>query len=183
MISAIVSLMLLGLALGTLLGFAARHLAVEGNPLADEINELLPGSQCGQCGYPGCAPAALAIANGDAPVTICPPGGTALAEALANKMGVELVLDDIEEQGPQIAFINAETCTGCTKCLKVCPSDAMLGAPKQIHVVFNEACNGCGKCVEVCPVESAVMRPVPSTINSWYWPKPKGTAFAEQERS
>jgi electron transport complex protein RnfB len=79
MIAAIASVTVLGLALGWSLGLAARYLKVEGNPLAEKVEALMPGSQCGQCGYAGCAPAAEAIANGQAPPTVCPPGGRALA--------------------------------------------------------------------------------------------------------
>ena len=83
MLAAIASLTALGLTLGWLLGLAARYLKVDGNPVVEEVEALLPGSQCGQCGFPGCTPAAQAVADGKAPVTLCPPGGRALAEELA----------------------------------------------------------------------------------------------------
>jgi electron transport complex protein RnfB len=85
MVSAIFIVTALGIAMGVMLGLASKYLAVEGNPLQAEIEELLPGSQCGQCGYPRCSPAAEAVANGEAPVTMCPPGGKALAESLAER--------------------------------------------------------------------------------------------------
>jgi hypothetical protein len=91
-ISAIFIIAALGAVMGTLLGVASRYLAVEDNPLAAEIAELFPGSQCGQCGYPGCGPAAAAVAKGEAPLTLCSPGGRALVEALAEKMGVSVNL-------------------------------------------------------------------------------------------
>ena len=166
----------LGLSMGTLLGIAAKYLAVEGNPLQQEIEDLLPGSQCGQCGYPGCTPAAEAVANGEAKVTMCPPGGKALAETLAEKMGVSIDLGDMEEKQPSIAFIHENLCIGCTKCLKRCPTDAILGGSKQIHAIFSDACTGCEKCCDVCPTECIEMRPIQATLQTWYWPDPNSEA-------
>jgi electron transport complex protein RnfB len=116
MISAIFIITALGLAMGAMLGLASKYLAVEGNPLQAEIEEMLPGSQCGQCGYPGCSPAAEAVASGQASVTLCPPGGKALAEALAQKLGVSVDLSAVEEKAPTVAFIHESLCVGCTKC-------------------------------------------------------------------
>ena len=172
MISAIASLASLGLILGLILGYAARRLVVEGNPLVAELEAMLPGSQCGQCGFPGCAGAAQALADGSAPVTLCPPGGRDVVVALAAKLGVEADLSGVKETVPSIAEVKEEICIGCTRCYKVCPTDAIMGAAKQIHVVFREACTACGKCVDVCPTEALFMRPVPTTLQSWYWHKP-----------
>ncbi len=172
MFVAIVSLTILGSALGLFLGFAARRLAVEGNPLVAEIQAILPGSQCGQCGFPGCAGAAQALADREAPITLCPPGGKAVVQVLAAKLGVEANLADVEEKGPMLAEVKEEICIGCTRCFKVCPTDAIMGAAQQIHVVFREACTACGKCVDVCPTESVTLQPVPVTLQSWYWNKP-----------
>lgn len=170
--TAILILMILGVTLGGVLGVAARFLAVEGNPLVDEVEEMLPGSQCGQCGFPGCRPAAEAVASGAAPVTLCPPGGKALAEALAAKLGVSVDLSSVEEQGPMVAHIHENLCIGCTKCFKRCPTDAIVGGSKQIHVVFADACTGCYQCYDVCPTECIVMLPVKPTVQTWYWPMP-----------
>jgi len=172
MIAAVASLAALGLILGLALGYAARRLKVEGNPLVAELEAMLPGSQCGQCGYPGCAGAAQALADGGAPVTLCPPGGRDLVAALAAKLGVEADLSGVRESVPGIAEVREEICIGCTRCYKVCPTDAIMGAAKQIHVVFREACTACGKCVDVCPTEALYMRPAPVTLQSWYWQKP-----------
>lgn len=173
LLAAVVSLTVLGTILGLLLGLAARYLKVEGNPLATEIEQLLPGSQCGQCGYPGCTGAAQALAEGNAPVTLCPPGGRAVVQALAAKLGIEADLSGVEEKVAMIAEVKEEICIGCTRCFKVCPTDAIMGAAQQIHSVFREACTACGKCEEVCPTESVKLQPIPATLQSWYWHKPQ----------
>lgn len=172
MITAIISLSLLGLVLGLLLGTAACYLKVEGNPLEAEIETMLPGSQCGQCGFPGCTPAASALATGEAPVTLCPPGGPTLALALANKLGVSADLSGMEDKALMVAHIKEGLCIGCTRCFKRCPTDAILGASKQIHAVIGDACTGCEKCIDICPTECVELRPVPVKLQTWYWPKP-----------
>lgn len=178
MINAILSLTILGVALGLLLGLAARYFAVEGNPLVTELEQLLPGSQCGQCGFPGCTGAAQALADGKAPVTLCPPGGRAVAQVLAAKLGVDADLSSVREKVPMIAEVREEICIGCTRCFKVCPTDAIMGAAQQIHAVFREACTACGKCEEVCPTESIKLQPIQTTLQSWYWHKPVQVATA-----
>lgn len=178
MINAVLSLTILGVALGLLLGLAARYFAVEGNPLVTELEQLLPGSQCGQCGFPGCTGAAQALADGKAPVTLCPPGGRAVAQVLAAKLGVDADLSSVKESVPMIAEVREEICIGCTRCFKVCPTDAIMGAAQQIHAVFREACTACGKCEEVCPTESIKLQPIPATLQSWYWHKPVRVATA-----
>lgn len=175
LLTAVVSLTLLGSVLGLLLGLAARHLRVEGNPVIAEVEQMLPGSQCGQCGYPGCGAAAQALVGGEAPVTMCPPGGRALVQALADKLGVEADLSGVEDRGPRVAEVKEEICIGCTRCFKVCPTDAIMGAAQQIHVVFREACTACGKCVDACPTEALSLQAVPVTLQSWYWRKPQVT--------
>ncbi|HIJ37411.1 MAG TPA: RnfABCDGE type electron transport complex subunit B [Rhodospirillaceae bacterium] len=175
MILAIGSLTAMGAALGTVLGVAARYFAVEGNPLEAEILGLLPGSNCAQCGFVGCAGAAAALAAGEAQVTLCPPGGKAVAEKLAKKLGVSVDLSHAEDKGPQVAFINEDSCIGCLRCIKDCSTDAIVGAPKQMHTVVSEVCHGCGKCFKVCPTEAIEMRPIATTIETWHWHKPGST--------
>jgi electron transport complex protein RnfB len=171
-LSAIVSLTLLGLFLGLLLGIAGKYLKVESSPIVDELEALLPGSQCGQCGFPGCRPAAEALAEGNAPATMCPPGGSALAEQIAALLGLDLDLSDVKEPELLVARVSEDTCTGCTRCFKVCPTDAIVGAPKQIHAVVADACIACKKCVDVCPTECLQMHPVEVTLRNWRWAKP-----------
>ena len=176
MLAAIASLTVLGLTLGWLLGLAARYLKVDGNPLVEKIEALLPGSQCGQCGFPGCGPAAEAVVNGEAPVTLCPPGGRALAKELAGLLGVTVNLAAVEDKVPVVAHVHENLCVGCTKCFKRCPTDAIIGGPKMIHAVFPDACTGCEKCFDVCPTECIEMRPVAVTLHTWYWPNPAQAA-------
>ncbi len=172
MLAAILSLTLLGAGLGLLLGFAARRFKVEEGGLAAELEAMMPGSQCGQCGFPGCAGAAAALAAGKASVTLCPPGGRALALALAARLGIEADLSGVADAMPMLAAIEEEICIGCTKCYKVCPTDAIVGAVRQIHGVLREACTGCGRCVDICPTESARLGPLPATLQGWYWQRP-----------
>jgi len=170
----VASLTVIGVALGGLLGTAARFLAVEEDPLEEELKALLPGSQCGQCGFVGCGQAAAALARGEAPVTLCPPGGKAVAETLAKKLGVTADLSGHVDKGPETAVIDEDFCIGCTRCLKECSVDAILGAGKLMHTVISEACHGCGKCAPVCPTDAIALRPVAPTLAAWHWPKPEG---------
>ena len=175
MLAATLSLTMLGLFLGAFLGIAARVFRVESNPLVEEINNLMPGSNCGNCGYPGCRAAAEALVKGRAAVTLCPPGGKALIAQLATKLGMSVDLNAVEDQGPRLAVVAEELCIGCCRCLKACPTDAIVGAAKQIHSVLREACTGCEKCIERCPTEALSMQPMPVTLQHWVFPKPAVT--------
>lgn len=177
MLIAVASLTVLGVLLGIALGFASRIFKVEGNPLVSEVEALMPGSNCGQCGFPGCAGAASAIVEGAAAPTCCPPGGKGLAQALAAKLGIDLDLSAVLDEGPKLAAVAEEICIGCCRCIKVCPTDAIVGGAKQIHNVLREACTGCGNCIDLCPTEALSMRPVPVTLQHWVWPRPD-TALA-----
>ncbi|QTF08425.1 RnfABCDGE type electron transport complex subunit B [Brenneria izadpanahii] len=138
--------------IGALLGYASIYLKIESDPLVDSIAALLPSGQCGQCGYPGCRQAATAMASGDAPVTICSPGGNMVAQRIAALMGINL--DENSVQGPMVAAIVPQTCDGCGRCLKQCAFDAIVGATRQLHGVLSEDCTGCGSCVAACPNDS-----------------------------
>lgn len=178
MLIAVFSITVLGLVLGLALGLASRVFKVEGNPLVAEVEALMPGSNCGQCGFPGCSGAAGAIVAGSAAATCCPPGGKALAQALAAKLGLSLDLADVVDEGPKLAIVAEEICIGCCRCLKVCPTDAIVGGTKQIHSVLREACTGCGNCIERCPTEAMRLAPVPVSLPHWVWPKPHQNAAA-----
>lgn len=177
MIAAVACLTLLGAVLGLGLGVAARKFAVLGDPLVEAVEALMPNTNCGQCGMAGCAAAARAIASGEAPLTCCPAGGRALAMALAETLGVALAGAG-DDGGPKLARVTEDICIGCCKCLKACPTDAIVGAAKQIHSVIDAACSGCGACVERCPTEALGLHPVPVTLQNWIWPKPAAPAVA-----
>ncbi len=165
----------LAIVFGGLLGFASIRFKVEGNPIVDQVNDLLPQTQCGQCGYPGCKPYAEAIVNGEA-INRCPPGGESTIQHLADLLDVEATPLDSEERPPSLAYIREDECIGCTKCIQACPVDAILGAAKQMHTVINSECTGCDLCVEPCPVDCIDMIPIATTMQTWNWelPTPAG---------
>ena len=172
MFAAIITLALLGLGLGYLLGVAAIHLRVEEPAIVQEIEAMLPGTNCGQCGFAGCPTGAKELAAGTAPVTLCPPGGKALAEALAIKLGVELDLSAVADDNRLVAQVIQTQCIGCTRCIKLCPTDAIVGAPKQLHNVVIDACTGCNKCIDICPTMGIKLSRPRQTLANWQWPKP-----------
>lgn len=178
MLIPILCITLLGAFLGFGLAVAARRFKVEGDPLVEEVAAMMPGSQCGLCGMPSCGTAAERMVKGEAGLTACVPGGKALAQRIAEKLGVPLILDDADISIPKMAMVKEEICTGCGKCNKICSNDAVIGAAKQIHSVLAELCNGCGKCVELCPTEALYLTEVPITLRSWHWAKPSLEAQA-----
>ncbi|MGQ9425953.1 electron transport complex subunit RsxB [Gilvimarinus sp. F26214L] len=172
---AVLALVGLALAFGALLGFAAVRFRVEADPIVDQIDGILPQTQCGQCGHPGCRPYAQAISEGEA-INKCPPGGQSTINAIAKLLDVEAPALD-EEHGeeselPTVAYIREDECIGCTKCIQACPVDAILGAAQQMHTVIADECTGCDLCVEPCPVDCIEMRPVEVTVNDWRWELP-----------
>ena len=173
MILSVAVLAALGLGLGWLLGLASQWLGATTDPVVERLTEALPGSQCGQCGYPGCKPYAEAIAKGDK-INKCPPGGEATIQALADLLDVEVEpLDAVEGEKPQmVAFIREAECIGCTKCIQACPVDAIVGAAKQMHTVIVSECTGCDLCVEPCPVDCIDMLPVNGNLQGWKWQLP-----------
>ena len=175
-LAALLALVGLGVAFGALLGYAAVKFKTEGDPIADQINDILPQTQCGQCGYPGRRPYATAIAEGEA-INRCPPGGEATIAQLADLLDVEAIPLD-EEHGEEkeavtVAYIREEECIGCTKCIQACPVDAILGAAKLMHTVIVSECTGCDLCVEPCPVDCIDMISEAVTTRTWQWDLPK----------
>ena len=178
MLTAVVTLSTLAAALGLVLGFAAARLRVRGQPVAERIDALLPQTQCGQCGYPGCRPYAEAIAAGEAGINQCPPGGERTIEALAQLLEREprpLDPERGEEQPDRVAIIDEDTCIGCTLCIQACPVDAILGAPKLMHTVIAAECTGCELCIAPCPVDCIDLIDRGHSSGQWKWPLP-GTA-------
>ncbi|WP_083004622.1 electron transport complex subunit RsxB [Halomonas sp. GT] len=157
----------IGITFGALLGMASVRFKGEENPLVEQIDALLPQTQCGQCGYPGCRPYAEAINQGDA-LNKCPPGGEATIHALADLLGREPVpLDGEAAAEDTVAFIREAECIGCTKCIQACPVDAIIGAAKQMHTVIEDECTGCDLCVAPCPVDCIDMLPRSKPLNQW----------------
>ncbi|EHR39431.1 electron transport complex subunit RsxB [Alishewanella jeotgali] len=170
LLNALLALGTLALIFGALLGYAAIRFKVESDPLVEQIDDILPQTQCGQCGYPGCRPYAEAIANGD-DINKCPPGGEATIKKLAELLGVEpKPLNAAQEVAiKRVAFIREDECIGCTKCIQACPVDAIVGASKQMHTVIADECTGCDLCVEPCPVDCIDMIPVADSVERWKW--------------
>ena len=125
--------------------------------ISSRVDALLPQTQCQQCGFDGCRPYAEAIARRAAAVNQCPPGGLRTANAIAELVGAENVREVIAINPSLNADMKVEidpgACIGCTKCLPVCPVDAIIGAQKQLHIVLNDLCTGCGLCIPPCPVD------------------------------
>ncbi|CAK0744914.1 SoxR (2Fe-2S) reducing system protein RsxB [Gammaproteobacteria bacterium] len=173
MLLTVAAVTLLTLLLGALLGFAALRFRVEGNPIADQADKILPQTQCGQCGFAGCRPYAEALARNEAPVNRCVPGGQTVAVALAELLGHDPHgIGPLAEKPKAVAYIIETECIGCTLCLQACPVDAILGAAKQLHVVLRGVCTGCELCLPPCPVDCIRMVPLAATLRTWRWPAP-----------
>jgi len=170
--TAIIVLTVLGVVFGIVLGYAAVRYKVQGNPLVDKIDTLLPQTQCGQCGYPGCKPYATAIANNEADINQCPPGGESTIIALADLLGREpkpLNPENGSEAAKTVAWIDESTCIGCTLCIQACPVDAIVGAAKLMHTIIEEECTGCDLCIPPCPVDCIKVLPAGSASTDWVW--------------
>lgn len=130
-----------------------------------DIDALLPQTQCGECGYPGCRPYAEALAQGVAPINKCPPGGVATVKALGHLLHIDATpyLTEAMEKtrAPAVAIIREKECIGCTKCIQACPVDAIMGSAKWMHTVIAHECTGCGLCIEPCPVDCIDLVEIP----------------------
>jgi electron transport complex protein RnfB len=179
MLAAVLALTALAATFGLTLGYAAIRFKVEGDPLVDKIDALLPQTQCGQCGFPGCRPYAMAIAKGEADINQCPPGGEATIRALADLLDRDpkpLNPEHGQIKPKMVAVIDERRCIGCTLCIQACPVDAIVGAPKQMHTVVAQECTGCDLCVAPCPVDCIEMVPLQQSIRTWQWPYPEQKA-------
>jgi Na+-translocating ferredoxin:NAD+ oxidoreductase subunit B len=137
--------------------------------LIERIDSLLPQTQCRRCGYDGCRPYAQALAQGEAAINRCPPGGRRGIAALAALLEREVMPLDPScgsEQPASLALIDSQACIGCARCLPACPVDAILGAPHFLHTVLAGDCNGCELCLAACPVDCIVLQPRPAHQSS-----------------
>lgn len=172
-LSTLVASLGLALVFGGLVRLASMLFPVERDLRILEIDDLLPQTQCGQCGHPGCRPYAEAIADGQA-INRCPPGGQATIDALALLLKVTAPNLDpehgLESSHIRVAFIREDECIGCTKCILACPVDAIVGAAKLMHTVIVDECTGCDLCVEPCPVDCIDMLPLARPSHDWRGP-------------
>ena len=179
MLISILALTVLGLVFGLGLGWAAYYFRVDSDPVVERIDALLPQTQCGQCGYPGCRPYAEAIATDEADINQCPPGGEAGIRALADLLGREpkpLNPENGEEKPKTVVLIDEQRCIGCTLCIQACPVDAIVGATKLMHTVIESECTGCDLCLPPCPVDCIDIVEVKADILRWRSPRPESDA-------
>ncbi len=135
----------------------------------DQINAILPQTQCRKCGFQGCRPYSEAIASGLADINQCPPGGDLGIVKLARLLNINpkpLNPEYGEHKPKQVAFIIEDKCIGCVKCIAACPVDAILGAAKFMHTVIASECTGCELCIAPCPVDCIVMHPVSLAVEN-----------------
>ncbi|MDE2387860.1 MAG: electron transport complex subunit RsxB [Betaproteobacteria bacterium] len=137
--------------------------------LIEEIDALLPQTQCGKCGFSGCKPYAEAIAEGRADINQCPPGGQEGVEKLAQLLGVLPKPLNTSHGFPRldkvVAWIDEQLCIGCTFCIRACPVDAIVGAGKQLHTVIAAECTGCELCIAPCPMDCISLVPADEDKN------------------
>ena len=178
MIVVIITLAIVAALFGLLLGYSAIRFRVEGDPVVDKIDAILPQTQCGQCTYAGCRPYAEAIARGEADINQCPPGGEAVIIALADLLDVEVkplnAEHGEEKESKTVVYIDENTCIGCTLCIQACPVDAILGAAKHMHTVIESECTGCDLCIPPCPVDCIHVKALKPTLKTWKWHRPEG---------
>ncbi|MGM7607996.1 electron transport complex subunit RsxB [Proteus mirabilis] len=163
----------LGVLFGLILGYSARRFKVEEDPIVEKIDAILPQSQCGQCGHPGCRPYAEAVANNGEMINRCAPGGEQVMLKIAELMGVDPQPLDGDEEAlnpvRKVALIDEDNCIGCTKCIQACPVDAIVGATRAMHTIIEDLCTGCDLCVPPCPTDCITLVPVKMTTSNWKW--------------
>ncbi|RIY37160.1 electron transport complex subunit RsxB [Psittacicella gerlachiana] len=157
---------ILAVVIGIIITFAQKIFAVKEDPIVEKIDKILPQTQCGQCGYPGCLPYAQALANGDE-INKCVPGGQELVVKLAELLDREVPAGQMEEPEDLIAVIREKDCIGCLHCIEACPVDAIIGAKKLLHVIVPDYCTGCKLCVDPCPVKCIDMIPRPKEVTKY----------------
>lgn len=159
-------------ALGVLLSLLARSNKQGGDDLAQRLEKALPGAQCAQCGFPGCRAYAEAMAQGSAPCNKCTPGGQDTTEALAAILGTPIPTDASDDDifTPRlVATIHSNICTGCGKCKRHCPVDAIEGMVREAHRINERECIGCNECVKTCPERCIELIRLEPTLANYNW--------------
>ena len=156
---AVITIATIALIAGIGLSLASSKLPADEGDLVEQVNNLLPQTQCAQCGYPGCRPFAAAIVDGSAAINLCPPGGEETVRKLADLLGRD-VIPLAESIVPAVAVIDESLCIGCTHCRNACPVDAIVGAHQLMHTIIESECTGCELCIAPCPVDCISMRPL-----------------------
>lgn len=186
----VISLTLMGAVFGFGLAMAARKFAVKRDERVDMIEALLPGANCGGCGYAGCIGFARALIAGEAAPHACAPGGVDMANRIAEILGLEKI-----EKTPLVAVVGCRGgdrvrakiryhgidscealtllsdnvrecrygCIGLGTCVEACPFDA-LAMVDGCAVVDDSRCTGCGKCVAACPKDLIYLVPKPQKV-------------------
>ncbi len=157
--TAVITIAVIALLAGFGLSIASRRLPSDAGDLVEQVNDLLPQTQCAQCGYPGCRPYATAVVEGSAAINLCPPGGEETVRQLANLLGRKLMPLAASVE-PCVAIIDEALCIGCTHCRSACPVDAIVGAHQLMHTIIESECTGCELCVAPCPVDCISMQPL-----------------------
>jgi electron transport complex protein RnfB len=183
--AALVLLILIALGVWMLL----HHLEPERDSrsrLIARVDEILPQTQCRECGYHGCLPYAEAIVAASESIDRCPPGGDSVRRSLAELLGrtahSERRAADLGDT-TEVVVIDEPICIGCTKCIAACPVDAIVGAAKQMHTVVESLCTGCKLCIASCPVDCIYDVDEARGIDSWRWPAPGYAGLERRERS
>lgn len=159
MLTAVLMISAIALVAGFVLSLAARRLPSSSKALVDEVNALLPQTQCAQCGYPGCRPYAAAIVDDGVAINLCPPGGDDTVRQLAELLGRDAVplAEPANDMTHNVAVIDEALCIGCTHCRDACPVDAIVGAHQFMHTIIKDECTGCELCLPPCPVDCISM--------------------------
>lgn len=159
-LSAVLAITALAVIAGLALSYASRRLPADKDKLVDQVNDILPQTQCAQCGYPGCRPYAGAIVEDGAAINLCPPGGQGTVQRLADLLGRdELPLAKTAPGDARVALIDESLCIGCMHCRNACPVDAIVGAQHFMHTIIASECTGCELCITPCPVDCISMVP------------------------
>jgi electron transport complex protein RnfB len=159
MLIAILTIATIALLAGLALAYAYGSLPSDSGDVVASVNDLLPQTQCAQCGYPGCRPYAAAIVNDGEDINLCPPGGDETVRHLASLLGRDAMpLVEPAKTDRIVAIIDEALCIGCTHCRSACPVDAIVGAHQLMHTIIADECTGCELCVAPCPVDCISMQ-------------------------